>query len=406
MAELKFEQLGFSEEKDCIRVTFLKNYFFNLPKSELGKIAAFKTGKNSIIFENIPEKSARQKFNFLVERHFGRLTNILTKKPTVYVHKNSGIPLIGNVYFGIVYRNTNIIEVKPVTGCNLNCIYCSIDEGTDSRKNNDFLVEKDYLLQEIEKMADFIGEEWHCHIGTHGEPLLYPELAGLVNGISKIKNVRNISMDTNATFLTEEKADELIGAGLTRFNISLDSLDPKLAKTMCNAEYNIDHVKKICRYIAEKTKASLLIAPVWVRGFNDGEIEKIVRFAVEINKKDKIKLGIQNFLEYPYGRKPAGQMKWEEFYGKLKKLEEEYKTKLVLSAEDFEIHRSRVLERPFKKKELVNAKILCNGMYGNDKIAVSEERSINVMNCNAKIGETIKVRIIRDKHNCFAASCR
>ena len=403
MAELRFEQLEFREEKDSVRVIFLKNYCFKLPKDELGKIAGFKIRKNSVIFEGISEKSARQKFNFLVERHFGSLTNILTKKPAVYVHKNSGIPLIGNIAFGIVYRNTNIIEVKPVTGCNLNCIYCSIDEGAGSRKNNDFLVEKDYLLQEVEKLAEFIGEKWHCHIGTHGEPLLYPELAELIGGISRIKNAGIISMDTNATLLTEKRVDELAKAGLARFNVSLDAMDAGLAKKMCNAEYNFEHVKKICSYIAQK--ASLLIAPVWVPGWNDNEIEKLVRFAVEINKKDRIKMGIQNFLEYEHGRKPAKQMNWEEFYKKLGELEKKYDTKLILSREDFGIHKSRVLEKPFCKRDSVKAKIICSGISGNDKIAAAGNRNITVLNCRAKTGETVRVKIIRDKHNCFAGTC-
>ena len=399
-AELSFEQLSFYVEGDYLNIIFLKNYIIKIPANEVEKIGKFKAEKNKIAFKNIDKSSAQRKFNFLVERHFASLTNIVTKKPAAYIHKNSGIPLIGNTAFGIVYRNTNVIEVKPVTGCNLNCVYCSIDEGTGSSKRTDFLIEREYLAEEIKKLAGFIGEEWLCHIGTHGEPLLYPELRELIQDISKIPGLKKISMDTNATMLTEEIADELIEAGLGRFNISLDALDEKIAGKMANFPYNLAHIKKIIEHIGKKS--DMLIAPVWVNGWNDNEIEKLVEFSLKACKKSPVKMGIQNFLEYEHGRKPAKQMKWNDFYDRLRKLEEKYKTKLILKAEDFGIHKSKVLPKPFSKGQIIKAKVMCNGMYGNEKICAAEGRSINVFGCDAKIGSIIKVKILRDKHNCFA----
>jgi len=399
-AGLEYEQLKFSEEGDYLKVTFLKNYLIKIPLNELEKIGKFDAKGNKITFRAMEKSNAQRKFNFLIEKHFASLTNIVTKKPTVYIHRNSGIPLVGNTAFGIVYRNTNVIEVKPVTGCNLNCIYCSIDEGTGTSKRTDFVIEREYLADEIKKLAEFIGEEWLCHIGTHGEPLLYPELKELIRDISKIPKLKKISMDTNATMLTEEIVDELIDAGLGRFNISLDSLDGKIAEKMANFPYNLGHIKKIIEYIGKKS--DMLIAPVWVKGWNDDEIEKLVEFSLKVCKKSPIKMGIQNFLEYEHGRKPAKQMKWEEFYSKLEKLEEKYKTKLILKAEDFGIRKSIILPKPFSKGQVINAKVMCNGMYGNEKICASEGRSINVFGCDAKTGSMVKVKIIRDKHNCFA----
>ncbi|MEM4336627.1 MAG: radical SAM protein [Candidatus Woesearchaeota archaeon] len=401
--KLKYQDIKFKEEKDSINAVFLTNYYFKIPRKEIEKIGEYKIEEGTIVFKGVSEKSAKHKFSHLLERYFNNLTNLITKKPTIYIRKNLGIPLIGNTVFGIIYRNTNIIEVKPVTGCNLNCVYCSIDEGVDTKKANDFVVECDYLVEEIKKMAEFIGEEWHCHIGTHGEPLLYPNLTKLIGEVAKIDNIRTISMDTNATLLTEKKIDELVEAGLTRFNVSLDAIDEEIAKKMCNAHYNVSHIKNMCKYITKK--ASLLIAPVFVRGWNDKEIERIIQFALEINKKDTIKLGIQNFLEYPRGRNPTKQMLWSVFYSKLSDLEKKYKTKLILSAKDFGIKKSRVLEKPFKKGDLVKAKIVCEGLYKNEKIAVADGRSINILRCNKKVGDSARIRIIRDKHNCFAGFC-
>jgi len=64
------------------------------------------------------------------------------------------IPLIGLNYFGIVDRNTSLIEVKPSTICNFNCIYCSIDAGLSSKKPVEFVIEKDFLIEELEKLVN------------------------------------------------------------------------------------------------------------------------------------------------------------------------------------------------------------------------------------------------------------
>ena len=140
MAKLKFEDLTFENCKGKVRVNFLRIFYFYLCKRALEKISKFEISKNEIIFDNVSEQKAQRKFNFLLEQGFRNLKNKITGRKAIYIHKNSGIPLIGSVYFGIIDRGTNIIEIRPTTGCNLNCIYCSVDEGTPSKRKVDFVL--------------------------------------------------------------------------------------------------------------------------------------------------------------------------------------------------------------------------------------------------------------------------
>ncbi|MFX1453638.1 MAG: hypothetical protein ACFFCM_22600, partial [Promethearchaeota archaeon] len=61
------------------------------------------------------------------------LKNAITDRKLIYITKESRIPLIGSIYFGIIDRNTNLIQVRPLTGCLLNCPFCSVDEGRLSK---------------------------------------------------------------------------------------------------------------------------------------------------------------------------------------------------------------------------------------------------------------------------------
>lgn len=388
MAKLTFQDLSFEERKGFVRVWFLKIFYFDMAKERIGK---FRTSDHSIDFPGLTEQEAKRRFQTIVDEGFKGLENSITAKRTIYVHTNSSIPLIGNVSFGIIDRNTTLVEVKPITGCNLDCMYCSVDE---QKRSVDFIIEKDYLIQELKRLIDFKGTNGiEIHINSNGEPLYYAPLASLVSEISKWKEVATISIDTNATLLTKEKVDELLKQGLTRFNVSLNSLNKELAVRIAGKSYNLEHVKKICEYIADKGR--LLIAPVLIAGVNDDEIAKIVDYA----KSLRAMLGIQNFMNYRFGKNPVKGMKMEKFYDRLRALEQEYKAKLVLTERDFGIRKTRNLPKPFKKGDKIKAVIVCPGRMADEKIAVAKERNITVANCKKE--GVIMIRITRDKHNIF-----
>ena len=392
MAELTFEDLSFKDEKENIKIYFLRIFYFYIPKKELEAIGKFSIEENSIKFEDMPQNKAERKFYKLLEVGFKKLKNSLNNKPAVYIHKNSGIPLIGNVAFGLVDRDTNIIEVKPITSCNLKCVYCSVDE---DKRPVDFVVEKDYLVEEFRKIVEFKSIDGiEAHIASQGEPLLYAPLTELVRDLSKIKQIKTISIDTNGMMLTKNKVDELVQAGLTRFNFSINSLDDKLAIRIAGAGYNLKNTIEVCRSIAKK--ANLIISPVLIPGMNEQEMPKIIGFAKEL----KADIGIQNFLNYRLGRNPVKQMDFEIFYKKLEEWQEIYKIKLIKSEQDFNIIKTKALPKPFRKGEIIEAEVVCNGRLKNEKIAVANQRTISVPNCQKEKGK-IKLKITRTKHNIF-----
>jgi len=417
-SSIEFEQLEFYDAKDDthkdlgkdIKAVFLKHYVFYFNKDDL-KLKKLVVEQNRISCDD-SEKSLNNAFSKVLNKGFRELTNAITSRRTVYIHQNSLIPLIGTNVFGIVDRNTNCIEIKPLTGCNLNCIYCSVDEGNmqETRKVTDYIVEKDYLVSELRKLLskkNITDKGLEIHIGPQGEPLLYPELAGLIKDMAGIPGVKRISMDTNGLLLSNEKVDSLVNAGLTRFNISLNSMNKKLCDKLSNRNYNLEHLKKVISYIEEKYAKNVLceiiIAPVLIPGFNDSEEElgALIKFAQELSGlKNGIKLGIQNFLNYPGGRNPSRQKGWDEFYELLKDLEKKYGTRLILDADDFNIEKNNVLRKPFEKDDVVMAEIRCPGPAINERIAVSKERCITIHDCDKDSG-LVRVKLIRDKHNVF-----
>ena len=395
MSKLVFQDLSFEEKDSKIIVTFLKIFTAEINKSDMSQLGDFKIRENSIEFQETSEAKANRKFNFLLANAFQNLTNKITKKKTIYIHQNSGIPLIGNNAFGIIDRDTNILELRIITGCNLNCIYCSVDQ---DQRPVDFVVEKDYLINEIKKIVKRKNiNSIECHIGTQGEPLFYAPLTDLIKDLSKIKQIKRIALDTNGTLLTEKKVDELVNSGLTRFCFSINAVNKDLSKKIAGTEYNIKHILTLLSHISKK-KVELILTPVWIPGINDKEIPKLIQLSKQLN----CKIGIQNFLNYDFGKNPVKQMPWEEFIEKMKSLEKEYNVHLLFDfKKDFDIIPTSHLEKPFKKGNIVKAMIVCPGRLKGSMIAAANNRNITIPNCKMPFNTTIKLRITRSKHNIF-----
>lgn len=400
MAELKFKDLSFEEKDQKVIVNFLKIFYCDIDKSKLKNIGNFKISSNKIEFFDINDKRAQRKFNTLLLKGFTQLKNRLGNKPAIYVHKNSGIPLIGTAYFGLIDRGTNLIEIRPITGCNLSCIFCSVDEGLSSRKKAGFVVEKDYLVEEFKKIVDFKQEDYiDAHINAQGEPLLYADMVDLVTDIAKIPQVKSISIDTNGILLDKQLIDELAGAGLTRMNLSLHALDEKTATTMAGTNYNLKKIIKIAAYIPKKM--DLIITPVWLPGYNDDELVKLAKFANKIGAGKKCPaIGIQNFLSYRFGRNPIKEVGMDVFYKKLQDLEKKHGIELINKEDMFKIKKSKEYPKPFKKGDIVKAELVCPGRLSNETLAVAANRLISVPNCYKNQG-SVKLKIKRAKHNIF-----
>jgi uncharacterized Fe-S cluster-containing radical SAM superfamily enzyme len=390
MARLTFKDLRFTLEKDNLRIHFQKLYYFLVPLSKVEKIGQFRLESNAISFESISQIKAENKFQKLINTYFSGIISKISGFPVTYVHQNSGIPLIGSLSFGIIDKGTDILEIKPITGCNIDCIFCSVDEGASTRKNRDFLVEKDYLIHELKEVLEYKKTDCSIYINPHGEPLLYPDIAGLVRQIKSLDYAKEITVITNGLLLSEQLAIDLIDAGLDGLNISISSLDKSKAGKLSNCHgYNIDKIINTILKIKEDIK--ITVTPVMVQGINEEDIENLVSFCV----KNDIEILIQNFQHNKRGRNPAKEMHMDKFYSMLKSLEKKHNTCLI---KKFEIGKTKELPKPFKKGDIIRPENIIDGRYSGEKIIVSKARTITVNSPNDNIS---KVRITSDKHNIF-----
>ena len=120
----------------------------------------------------------------------------------IYVDEKSEIPLYGVDFIGAIDRGTNVIELKPLTLCNLKCKYCFVSAGD---YDTNFIVDPNYLLKKIRDIIEIKGYyKIEIHFAPYGEILLYPKLFHLIKELWKIDGIEIISMQTNGLLLNEE----------------------------------------------------------------------------------------------------------------------------------------------------------------------------------------------------------
>jgi GTP 3',8-cyclase len=104
--------------------------------------------------------------------------------------------------------------------CSLRCTYCMPAEGLAWLGKQERLTDDEFLRL----AAVFVALGVTSMRLTGGEPLVHPNLAEIVERLVALSPVPQISLTTNGVTL-DRYARKLADAGLTRINVSLDTLD-------------------------------------------------------------------------------------------------------------------------------------------------------------------------------------
>ncbi len=169
-------------------------------------------------------------------------------------------------------RRVRYVRISVTDRCDFRCVYCMSEEMT-------FLPRAQVLtLEELALVARAFIELGVEKVRlTGGEPLVRRDIDQLVEQIGTLPGLRDFAMTTNGASLPKF-AKRLREAGMTRLNISLDSLDPErfrqLTRTGDLARV-IDGIRAAREAGFERTKLNAVI----LKGRNDDEVIDLVAFA-------------------------------------------------------------------------------------------------------------------------------
>jgi len=172
-------------------------------------------------------------------------------------------------------RKITYLRISVTDRCNFRCVYCMPPEGLVWQPHSAILSYEE--ITEVAKAAALQGVRQIRLTG--GEPLVRADLPVLVRMLSGIPGIEDISLTTNATLL-ERFALELAEAGLTRVNVSLDTLDPVKFSRISRG----GSLEKVLAGINAAEIAGLSpikINAVAMRGINDDEFLALAGLTIE-----------------------------------------------------------------------------------------------------------------------------
>ena len=187
-------------------------------------------------------------------------------------------------------RTMGDLRISVTDRCNFRCPYCMPAEIYGERYN--FLPKPEILtFEEIIRLTKvFVGMGVRKVRLTGGEPLIRKNIEELVEGISSIPGVEDLTLTTNG-FLLADKAQALKTAGLHRITVSLDSIDPAIFKAMNGRGYGPDKVLEGIRAAETVGLTPVKVNAVVQKGANDGRILELARYFSDTSV-------ILRFIEY------------------------------------------------------------------------------------------------------------
>jgi len=179
------------------------------------------------------------------------------------------------------------LRVSVTDRCNYRCVYCMPAEGMSWRPRDELL-----SYEEIARLVFVFARLGIRQIRlTGGEPTLRSDITDLIAAISQIEGIDDLAMTTNGHTLGK-LAPRLAAAGLTRINVSIDSLKPERFS-------EITRGGKLARVLAgiDAARAAGMVPvklnAVLLRGVNEDEVFDLIEYCAATDGEVQLR-----FIEY------------------------------------------------------------------------------------------------------------
>ncbi|MEA2148093.1 MAG: 3,8-cyclase [Solirubrobacteraceae bacterium] len=159
------------------------------------------------------------------------------------------------------------VRVSVTDRCNFRCQYCMPAEGLPWLERAEILRFEE--VAQIVRVLAAMGV--HDVRLTGGEPLVRRDFPRLAAMLAAVPGVRDLSVTTNG-FLLERDAEALVAAGITRFNVSIDSLQRDRFYELTRRDA-LDRVLRGLEVLSGYPEAHpIKINAVAIRGFTEQEV--------------------------------------------------------------------------------------------------------------------------------------
>jgi len=172
-------------------------------------------------------------------------------------------------------RDITYLRISVTDKCNLRCRYCMPEEGVCKKDHADMLTE-DEIITAVETAAALGITKLRI---TGGEPLVKKNIVSICRRAAAVEGIREVCLTTNGILLPQ-LAKQLKEAGVSRINLSLDTLDAQKYAYITRIG-NLEQFQTGLKAALETGFEKVKINAVLIGGFNDDEIGKLAALTVK-----------------------------------------------------------------------------------------------------------------------------
>ena len=172
-------------------------------------------------------------------------------------------------------REITYLRISVTDKCNLRCRYCMPEEGVCKKDHADMLTE-DEIIQAVEAAAALGITKIRI---TGGEPLVKKNIVSICRRTAQVEGIKEVCLTTNGVLLPK-LAKPLKEAGVTRLNLSLDTLNPDKYAYITRIG-TLDAFRAGLDAAFEAGFEKIKINSVLIGGFTDDEIEDLAKLTLE-----------------------------------------------------------------------------------------------------------------------------
>jgi cyclic pyranopterin phosphate synthase len=172
-------------------------------------------------------------------------------------------------------RHLNYLRVSITDRCNLRCIYCLPQEAVPRLAHDDILRYEEILRI----VAVAIGLGITKVRVTGGEPLVRKGVYGFLSELAALPGLRDLSLTTNGLML-RDNLDRIRSAGISRLNISLDTLRPERYREITGID-RFDQVWQGVLAAQANGFHPIKLNAVALKGINDDELVDLARLSFD-----------------------------------------------------------------------------------------------------------------------------
>ena len=172
-------------------------------------------------------------------------------------------------------RDITYLRISLTDKCNLRCRYCMPEEGVCKRSHHEMMNE-DEVVTAAEAAASLGIRKIRL---TGGEPLVKRNILSICRRVAAVEGIDEVCLTTNGILLPQ-LGRQLREAGVSRLNLSLDTLNPEKYAYITR----IGKLEQFCAGLEAALEAGfdkIKINAVLIGGFNEDEIEALAGLTME-----------------------------------------------------------------------------------------------------------------------------